>query len=227
MADQVSPPSSPLSSMPDRRPPGALTPAEQLQDYLSALKTIRFAGRLFAWLVVLCLLLQVALYLTIRFWDVPALEQLLNERVATEGAGYDEAMTFWQFGLDFGLPLAHFVGVCATFLWLMACLLLANVCLSGRLGGAHGSIASFFWAVLLLAMLVPWQQIVPVTEVPSVFYSMHDLQQVSTFQSNVAVEQIVHYIRFLGYPFLALLVALACGLSARRAFRTAVGRVRV
>ncbi|GAF73422.1 unnamed protein product [marine sediment metagenome] len=198
----------------------------EMQDYLGALKTVRFARRVFFILVFLSLLLQVALYLTIRFWDVQVLEQLLRDMGAAEPAAETGALTLWRFALEFGLPLAHFVGACATFLLAIAALLAVNVSLSGRLGGAQANISSFFWVVLLLAMLVPWQQIVPVTHVPSVFYSLGDLQHVAVFQPEIWLDSVLHYVRYVAYPLLGALVLLASVLGARRGYCQAADRMK-
>lgn len=224
MADQVTPPVAPMPGGQHGSAPADPSRLAEMQDYLEALRSVRFARRIFVVLVLLSLLLQVALYLTIRFWDVQALELLLMGSAAQPAADA-EAIGFWQFALGFGLPLAHFVGACAAFLLAIACLLAVNVSLSGRLGGAQPSICSFFWAVLLLAMLVPWQQIVPVTQVPSVFYSLGDLQHVAAFQPQIALDTIAHYIRYLGYPVLGFLVLLASSVAAGRSYRQAAERV--
>jgi hypothetical protein len=221
MADLATPPTG--SGASQNTTPAAMARLAEMEDYFAALKTVRFARVIFIVLVTVSLLLQVALYLTIRFWNVQTLENLLMGQAAGE---HSEAMTFWQFALDFGLPLAHFVGALAAFLLLIACLLSVNVSLCGRLGGAQPSISSFFWAVLLLAMLVPWQKIVPVTEVPSVFYTLADLQDVARYTPELMLDNIVHYVRYLAYPVLALLVLLACGLGARRGFRQAAEQLQ-
>ena len=109
------------------------------------------------------------------------------------------------------LPLAEFVGQVACGALLLCYLLNANVALSGRLGGVRGSLSAFFWMLVVLVLLFPWHRWLGEgsgqMQIPGVYLTFEEVTHLPTEFADWPA-RVLHYVRFLGYPLLVLLIAV-------------------
>ena len=199
-----------------------------LLDHLDALGSVRAAHAVFFLLILLALLTQVVLYCAVRFEGVLTAEggEPVAVTATTQAAGPSDAVdsdstVAWRQAIAVLVPLSRFLGLIAACLLVISYFIGLNVCLAGRLGGARGMTSAFFWSVLLLALLFPWQHLLlgATVQVPGVFYSFDDLQQLAAATPSGMIANLEHYTRYLGYPVLAILIALVACLRFVRASR--------
>ncbi len=207
------------------------------QDHFDALRSIGAARAMFLLLVVLALLVHIGLYCAVKFGRVttvapveqqPTTTQPITaaQTVATTTAPAKQAersAAAWRRAIQILIPLSRFVGMVAAVLLGASYFLAVNVCLVGRLGGAGGVTAAFFWSVLLVVLLFPWQHLLagPGVNVPGAFFSYAEIESVPDLVLEGALGQTAHYARYLGYPILAILIALVASMRFCRAYRIA------
>ena len=199
-----------------------------LLDHLDALGSVRAAHAVFFLLVLLALLTQIVLYCAVRFEGVktpeggePAAAVAPTQVAGSCDAAEPESTAAWRQAIAVLVPLSRFLGLVAACLLIISYLIGLNICLAGRLGGARGLTSAFFWSVLLLALLFPWQHLLlgATVQVPGVFYSFGDLQELAVAAPSGMIANLEHYTRYLGYPVLAILIALVACLRFTRANR--------
>ncbi len=212
--------------------------AENWQDYSGAMRTIRAARRLFLLLLVLSLLTHGAAYGLARWTQLlcttEAVEQDAQAASTPEAPGSidleepAEPSTWLHYPVRTLLPLSEFVGQLSCGVLLLCYLLAANVALSGRLGGVRGSLSAFFWVLVLLALLFPWHRWLDETpgrvQVPGVYVTFDEIMHLPSEFADRSAE-VFHYVRFLGYPLLALLIALVGDRRYAKGFRLAQRQV--
>jgi len=218
---------------------------ENFLDYAGALRTISAARGLFLLLLILSLLLHLGVYCAGRWTRVfeptqtaqadlvtPAASPAEGGAEPADGAAakkkpvetdeVEHAMIYHV--IELVLPLSQFIGQVSCGALLLCYLLAVNVALSGRLGGVRGSVAAFFWMVVLLALLFPWERwlggVRGDVQVPGVYATFADLTHLPGDFAGLS-SQIIHYARYLGYPVLVLLIAVAGDRRYARAYRLA------
>ena len=137
----------------------------------------------------------------------------------------------WRLALQWSLPAAKFVAMVSALLLMLTILFAVGLSLVGRLGGMAGLISAFFWSLILFVMVVPWQQVLAKsTYACGALFNLGELLagrarwggEDATWQ-----ESTLYYVRFVGYPGVALLVWLVIhakfsGASMRMYFPQAV-----
>jgi hypothetical protein len=203
-----------------------------LEDHFDALRMVRAAGVLFLILVIAALAVQIGLYCAVRFGGVlaglpgsPACPAAPATAPTAPPAGAETAACAETWGpvIEILAPMCRIVGLVAACLLALTYFIGMNVCLAGRLGGATGTTSAFFWSMLLVGLLFPWQRLLPPGGAWTwgVFCDFAELQQVAALKPMGLVDNILHYARYLGYPGLAILVALLAGLRFGSGYRTA------
>ncbi len=201
------------------------TPIEN-EEYYAALTAVRRAKNCLWWVIALSIIIQLAAFVSVRFVgvvdDAPQLAgvaQAGDERATTAPAtALDDktaaAAWMWHQALNWVLPATKFIAMAAGILLVLTMLMAVQMSLVGRTGGAAGFTSGFFWSLLLLVFLVPWQQIVNSTFACGALYNFGDLidwtAQVTWNAKDVSLtKQIFYYDRFIGYPVFVLLLCLA------------------
>ncbi len=197
---------------------------ENCQDYAGAMRAISSARGLFLLLLILSLLLHVGVYCCSRWTGIFAPTQAAADEIASpappvapgtidleEAAQEDFASIYYAVRLV--MPLAEFVGQLSCGALVLCYLLAANVALSGRLGGVRGSISAFFWMVVVLALLFPWDRwlgdVRGQVQVPGVYVTFEEVTDLpDDLADRTVVGQALHYARFLGYPLLAFVIIM-------------------
>jgi hypothetical protein len=223
-----------------RRPEG--------QDgFTLALGSIRAGKNWMLVLIVLSLLVQLAGFIAVRFGgviDVPSAaaqlrgRQPLSEAVvapatrpadapaATRPAveiapGAEEASDWWYLVLLWALPGTRFLAMAMAILLTLTLLMATDVALVGRYGGVAGFVGAFFWSLLLLVVLIPWQLILTGSEyVCGACSGLSGLilhtDALPDDPSGNWFEVVYYYARFNGLPVLALALLLIVQLKFGR-----------
>jgi hypothetical protein len=207
---------------------------ERLEEYCAALAAVRTARGIFALILALSLLTTVGAYCAARWGkalhepsgetattSAPAGEPSMADAAGESGEGSRPLHHLFRLGL----PLAAFLGPVSCALLAATCLIGANVTLSGGLGGVRGMLGAFFWALALLVLLFPWSRwfgdVSGVPRIPGVYSGYEELRHLPGELGDMS-RQVLHYLRFLGYPILALLMLLFANRHFKRGYRTAV-----
>jgi len=109
--------------------------------------------------------------------------------------------------LQWVLPTTKFIGFVASILLAVSVLLGVNVAIIGQRQGVDKLVSAFFWSLLLVAMLTPWQQIMPGSFASGALYNLGDLRKYY-FTGKETFDQVMLYGRLAVYPGAALLVTL-------------------
>jgi hypothetical protein len=203
-----------------------------LEDHFDALRMVRAAGVLFLILVIVALAVQIGLYCAVRFGGVLAgspgspacpVATATAPTAPPPGAKTAHRAETWGPVVEILAPMCRIVGLVAACLLALTYFIGMNVCLAGRLSGASGTTSAFFWSMLLVGLLFPWQRLFPPAGVCTwgVFCDFAELQHVAVVKPAGLVDHILHYARYLGYPGLAILIALLAGLRFGCGYHTA------
>lgn len=195
---------------------------ELLEDYTSALKTIRSVRSIFFGLLVLSLLVPLASFGGVASKRIQAPAGGLS---SSAGAPDVSGITLYA-AADAGMRFAPFLARLMTLMLVLVYLISVHVCLSGRLGGANDSIVAFVWAVLLLLLLIPWHTWMGGQMRMNVYYSLSSLVDAQNSTGQGLASQLQHYVRFLLFPFLALLTAVVADIRFGRCYSQAMKRIR-
>lgn len=215
--------------------PGSESGAAELRrEHLAALDALRHAKNMAFWLAVMAIVVHLATWYAVRH------TALLDARSAdgattatagsTAGAGAAAAARMWELRLSSALDVAGFVGRASIVLALGLYILSLLVSLSARLGGAAGMARACVWALLALALLVPWDRMTPdeVSNLPSAFYGMEDVVRAG-LDGSAAGGALLHawsaadVIRFAAYPLVILALVVVAQLAYRSGYQRAAG----
>ena len=209
-------------------------------DYLDAFRSVRLAKNL-CWIAVfLALATQVFGFVMVSFvGKIDAAPSLGIDYgvVVAPTAPYSpetvEQAEAWYQVLYWLMPTAKFVGLVAAMLLSLTLLLALKLSLLGRLSGVAGFVRAFFWSLILLAMVIPWQQFPAESSFASgvlcsLGYVVRHTQKMLALwggpQSVELLDQILYYGRFLAYPGIALLIWLTIHLKFAKGLRMVKAR---
>ncbi len=149
---------------------------------MEAMRTVRGVKNLFFGLLVVVILFLVAAFCLVQYAGV------------LEG----ETRLAWENWLNWAFPFSAFVGVVVGCLYVLTLLVGLKISLAGRLEGAAGLTKGFFWSLLFLAILLPWQnilvhkvageQIPMLRSVPGVLYGLSELKQATAVKAEESKE---------------------------------------
>lgn len=127
----------------------------------------------------------------------------------------------WRIALGWALPVTKFTALVSAMLLSLTLLFAVNLSLIGRLGGGAGLISAFFWSLLLLAIVVPWQQVLRGSVLAcGALFNLAELLVARTRWSRPEAtwqDTAFYYGRFVAYPGAALLGWLVVHLKFNRA----------
>ena len=200
-------------------------------EYAQALRSVRAAKNLFWWLILLAILAQLVGFILVNFVGVldyskghdpaslkfgtPPTTSPTTQAVPDE-APEAGATTMWYQFLLWMFAACKFVGVVSAILLVIMLMFTAQLSLLGRSGGIAGRMSAVFWSLILLAMAIPWQQLIHSSFASGVLYNLSDLVRQATGVKTAwgAIEpafldRAIYYIRYIGYPIVAVLVLLS------------------
>ncbi len=139
--------------------------------YVEAMRTVRGVKNLFFGLLIVVILYLVAAFCLVQYAQV------------LEG----ENALFWENLLSWAFPFSAFIGVVVGCLYVLTLLIGLKISLAGRLEGVAGLTKGFFWSLLFLAILLPWQNVLvhkvakeqmpTLRTLPGVLYGLEELKQ--------------------------------------------------
>lgn len=173
-------------------------------EYEDAFRPVKRGKNLYMLLVALALLVQLGAFVLAEF----------TEMLGPVGAGpKDQTAETLRNVLFWAMPIAKFVAPVACGMAILLLLFSVKLSLIGRLGGVGGLVSAMLWAVILLVLVTPWQQILRGSMATGALCNLHDLlnavEQMKDSTDGKAPEtldQAVYYGRFIAYPVVALFV---------------------
>lgn len=137
--------------------------------------------------------------------------------------------TFWELVLNWVFPTAKFIAMVSALLAVLTIMFAVKLSLVGRLGGIPGFMSAFFWSLILLAAVTPWQQIIDGEFATGALYNMGELtQEVSRIKASWGADdvsifdRILFYARFIAYPVIALLIWVAVMSKFARGYKGSI-----
>jgi hypothetical protein len=203
-------------------------------EYSTAIRSVRCAKNLFSVLMALAILAQLATVGLVAWGgtvDSLYAQAQAGSRPATAPAKEKPAdrAEWWRDTFVWMLSVSQFLAMVMAVLlaeWLMVAVCVSLV---GRLGGVALLLSAFFWSLVLLLILVPWQFAFARSPLVGALFDYNDLYtrtlevKTSWGATNVSFAALVFYhARFLAYPILALLIWVLVNLKFRSGCREMV-----
>jgi hypothetical protein len=119
----------------------------------------------------------------------------------------------WYHVFRWLLPATMFLAMISGALLLLTLLFTVMLALLARTPGVEGFLSSFFWAMLLWVLLIPWQEMLEGRFLYGATFTLKELlaQTQRLFwegQSAGFVDLVAYHLRFMFYPILALAITL-------------------
>ncbi len=203
-------------------------------EYSAAIRSVRRAKNLFWLLTALAIVAQLVVFGLVAWGGtVDALYGPAEavSQPATEPAD-DEALDraeSWRTNFQGVLAGSQFLAMVVGLLLAMSLLLSVQVALAGRLGGVAPLLSAFFWSLVLVAFLIPWQLAFARSPMPGALFDYNELYtrtlevKASWGATDVSILTLIFYhARFLAYPILVVLIWLLVDLKFRSGCRRMV-----
>lgn len=180
-------------------------------EYYDAFRVVRLAKNVLIAIILLSIVVQLAGVILVEFVGLSqAVAPPANEAAVGATAETAPATTAARSPLRTTafrlLPATKFAALAASLLLTLTLMFAVKLSLVGRLGGIAGFMRAFFLSLILLAMLVPWQQIVKGTFACGALFNLGQLEEARQELQDHTLAQVLHYARFIAYPLLAMLV---------------------
>jgi hypothetical protein len=205
------------------------------KDFLAGLSSLRRAKNLFCLLLVLAVLTQIAAFVMVNWINVidaaPKVELLGQPEGQEVSEGLGEPGS-WYRVLDWVLPFTRVVAVVCGVLVVITMMFAASLSMISGQGGIKCFFSAFFWSLLLLAAVLPWQMVMNGSLIAGAMYNLGELIRWSKFsiepwapQGTSTLQQIPYYARFMAYPILVLMIWIVVQVKFGRGFRIVVSNV--
>jgi hypothetical protein len=192
-------------------------------DYADAMITARKAKNLLFAIILVMLLVQLGLFMLARY------HLNLAPSPADPTAPSAKVMQ-WIDKLKYLVGLIDFLGVAAPALLAVVLLLITAIMLVGRLVGVSHLVTAFFWCVVLMVMLFPWQAFLindtftsPEFKFCGVLYNWPELVDRARLHPSGSAAMLSYWGRFIVSPVIALIILLTIQVRSRRGLRMAFG----
>jgi hypothetical protein len=213
-------------------------------DYADAMLVARRWKNLLFLLLMLFLLIQIGVFLGVRFYNgsVVTLLPPTPNHPAPAGARDMTSAIEWLINFTGFLSIICVVVLCAVLL------LIVGIMLVGRLIGISHVISAFVWCVVLAALLFPWQSLwnYPLADTaqtaptpsenievgprygwPGALYTWPELVHRAHFATERGTAAINGWARFVGWPVFALIVLFSVQIRSSRGLKYALGETDV
>jgi len=194
-------------------------------DYVEAFASVKAAKNVFWWLIAVAIIVQLAAFVLVDFAGVLDGKYATPTATAPATAPADSAQ-WWFSGLCWILPMSKFIGLVSALLLALTLMFAVKLSLLGRLGGAAGLTSAFFWSLILLAVVTPWQQMFRFSLACGALYNLSELIDYAKdvksswgAESITKLSWILYYARFLLYPLIALILWLVVGIKFACGYR--------
>ncbi|MCP4378709.1 MAG: hypothetical protein GY794_21350 [bacterium] len=195
-------------------------PAPNRSECGNAFGSIRATKNLTAMLIVLCILVQIGATLAVHFARIldevpisatPTTQTDPAAEPTTRPADTDaDFSALSKVMLRFGLPGTRFAALVLCLLLVLMVMFAVKLSLVERAGGMAGFMSAFNWSLILLVMLIPWQQILSSSISCGALFNLSELTNADAALGKTPsiLEQVIFYARFIGYPCVALFTCL-------------------
>ena len=206
---------------------------------LAAFRSVRTAKNCFMLLIALVILLQLAGFALVNW--VGVLDELhiaqAQEPEPTAQPATVQAQTLadpgdstiWQEILNWSLPAAKFVAFVSALLIVLTLMFAVKLAVADRLDGVAGLMSAFFWSLILLAAVTPWQQVLGGPFASGATYNLGELTAAVAkikpgwgAQNVQLLDQVIYYARFVAFPVATLLVWLVVMLKFAKGYKDSV-----
>jgi len=215
--------------------PSAQTTPMQFAD---AMRCLGRAKNILMTLLVLCLLVQLAVFICVAYFGLvddapqiiatgPAAAETADESADEEPTTSESDKVNYRI-FKWALASTKFIALVAAGILMLTLMFAVKISLHGRLGATAGFLGAFFWSLILLAMLVPWQQIINSSLACGATFNLDQLiRQASNVHRQLGADPekvtafglALYYGRFAAYPVVALLVSLVVCLKFAAGYR--------
>jgi len=215
--------------------------APRRAEYAIAFRSIRAAKNLAVTLIILCILAQIGATIAVHFARVldalpaeagptprtlPAAEADAEPATQPVTQPADSDVDFaatCSVLLKYGLPGTRFASLLLCLLLVLMVMFAVKLSLVERIGGVAGFISAFNWSLILLMMLVPWQQILSSSMSCGALFNFSELTRADSAlgETPVQLDQVLFYARFIAYPCVALFTCLIVQMKFARGYSSA------
>jgi hypothetical protein len=189
-------------------------------DYADAMLAARRAQRIVGLILLLTLLGQLTIFFLIRF-DVLKLPTAAE--ATTMPASAQNLTNLWEY-LGYA---SLFLGVALSVVLALVLLLLLNIMLVGRLIGVGRVTSAYIWCLVLVVLLFPWQALLSKWYLfPGALYTWSELSDPvigAKFPVPDLATSIVHWARYVFWPFVAIIILLRVLVKSGRGMKQALG----
>jgi len=205
-----------------------LQPEANVAEYPAAFRSIRGAKGFWSLLIFLAIMTHLTAFVLVDYVGIldeePAPEvgsASAPAARAPEQADKISLAGYCRTILDEAMPAMKFAAPISCMILTATLFLAVVVSLTGRLGGAGGFLGAFFWSLLLLLLLIPWQRILTGLTIPGALYEggLKDIKLAKNAWATIgdqSVQNILYYGRHVAYPAIALVVWLLVQLKFAR-----------
>ena len=193
-------------------------------EFHEALKTVRAAKCWLVGIVLLALLVQLAGFVLVDCVGIVEPASLIGIQ-GTSAAANDRDAVIAET-IMWALAGSKFVALLATSLLCLTVLFSVKLSLLGRIGGPAGFLGAFYWSLLLLMVVVPWQSVLQSAIACGATFNLSQLTAMAGdargswgAEDPSVVKQAFYYARFVGYPVLAILMTLVVMVRFSRGYR--------
>lgn len=207
-----------------------MTQSVNLTEYVQAMKTVKRFKNLFLLLILVSVLFQVNTFVLLEFTTVlespketevqgdeaPAIPADIAEPPQPTASEIVHKVLYWL------LPVTKFAALGSGVLLAISLMFAGALSLLGRGNGTQQLIGAFFWSVILLGMLIPWQQVYASSKACGAMFGYIDLLQASDLfhiSEQTLADKAFFYGRFLAYPAAALVVWLIVAIKFAGGYR--------
>ena len=209
-------------------------------DYADAMLVARFWKNLLFLLLFLILLIQIGVFVWIRF-GMPPPTGAATQPAMLAGRDVTAALT-WL------INTTDFLAMVAVVVLAVVLLLIVGIMLVGRLIGVTHTTRAFIGCVVLGVLLFPWQslwdypiagttqeepaarenvQVGPPIGLPGVLYTWPELEHKAHFPSAPWEAALLGWARFVGWPVVAMIILLMLQARSSRGLKFALGEAEI
>jgi hypothetical protein len=202
-------------------------------DYADALLTARRTKNVVALLLLLLLLIQLGMFLSLKFWVGPqGIDKLFASTAPTTAPTTSIATSAPPVVdlLQYATSATLLGSLVLSVLLTLVLLLIAHIMLVGRLIGVASVISAVVTSLLLVLILFPWQALLVTQSLsngnfifPGVLFSWSELAARAHATPTNTLEQILYWARFVAWPVVAIILILRIQIRSGRGLRQALG----
>lgn len=212
-----------------------------ITDCLEAVSVFRGWKNLFFVVILVCLLLSQAAFWMINLGIVEpptsnaieagTITQIASQAVTDPNATGDGSGGSFLSAIQYEhvartIELASGILLVTTVLYVLATFFSLMVSLIGRLGGINHISRAFILSLIMLVLIIPWQNIVGLN-VPGLIYTPSELLTWMATKSEAMLSTVFYYLRFSGYFVVVFLLLIMSQIRSSRWAKAILKRLEI